>query len=471
MKRLNDITFFYLMIPAIIFLVGWVKLWISLPIIILMGIFIVLRINKDVDKPINIKEYFKTNKKEILITLAITLLLVFMSGIGGFVFQNTDHLYRNGVFKELVNNEWPVYSEPGGNFSREVIMVYYFALWLPAAVVGKLLGFKAGLIALYLWCSIGVYITFKYLKVYYKKNYYMPILLFIGFSGLDIVSKFLYGNNIWELINSTTHLEWGAGYQFSSFTTQLFWVFNQAIPAWLLTLMILNEKDNKRLLVLISFGLIFSTLPTFGLMFIVLYKVFFDEKDKLSIKEIIDKIRDTISVENILIGIPLFIIFGTFVASNSTSGNITVGIPVYRIPGVLLAMTLEFLLYYYFVFKHCKEKNLILLSLTLLIICPFIKINGTGDFCMRASIPGLIVFFTLLLEAMAAMDKKSLEYKLLVIALILGAFTPLNEIKRTIANTRNDNNTSSVDLITSPHQDNFYGYKDESLFVKLFARK
>ncbi len=90
---------------------------------------------------------------------------------------------------------------------------------------------------------------------------------------------------------------------------------------------------------------------------------------------------------------------------------------------------------------------------------------------MRASIPGLIVLFTLLLEAMAAMDKKSLEYKLLVIALILGAFTPLNEIKRTIANTRNDNNTSSVDLITSPHQDNFYGYKDESLFVKLFARK
>ena len=58
---LNNITYIYLMIPIIIFLIGWVKLYISIPISILILFSI---INRFKNKKINILKYLKENKKE-----------------------------------------------------------------------------------------------------------------------------------------------------------------------------------------------------------------------------------------------------------------------------------------------------------------------------------------------------------------------------------------------------------------------
>ena len=466
---LNDITFLYLIIPVIIFLLGWVKLWISGILTILLITSIIFRIKKYKYPKKDIKKYLSRNLKEILCVFLIVSGLVFLSGIGGFVFQNFDHIYRNSIFKDLINNNWPIYLPKGGNFTKDVIFSYYFAIWLPSALVGKAFGINAGYIALYLWCVIGVYITMRYFKIYYKKNFFVPILLFIGFSGLDIIEQLLYGGNILHLLILSSHLEWTTGYQFSSFTTQLFWVFNQAIPAWLLTLAILNEKDSKRLVVLLACSLIFSTLPTVGLAFVTIYKVYFTGQEKPSINKIINKTKELFTFENILIGIPLLIIFLTFVMSNSTNGTVSFGISIHNILPIIISIVFEFLLYYLLVIKYCKDKYLIIISLISLLICPLITISSGGDFCMRASIPGLMTLFVLLLEAVPKMNKR--DFIIFFIIFTIGAITPLNEIKRTVYYTNKNTKREAIVLITSPNQQNFYGYKDESLFVKFFARK
>lgn len=466
---LNNITYLYLMIPIIIFLIGWVKLYISIPI----SIFILFSIiNRFKNKKINILKYLKENKKEVIITLLISIILIYLSGIGGFVYQNKDQLYRNSIFSELIHNKWPIYLNPGGEFTKDVMMVYYFALWLPAAVIGKIFTLKIGEIFFFIWCVIGLYLFLSYLKKYSSKDKYLiPIFLFIGFSGLDIINQYIFGSDIKNILFNYEHIEWLYKVQISSFITQLFWVFNQAIPSWLLTMLILNDNDNKRLFVLLVISLLFSTFPTVGLIFIAFYKIYLSDNNKITIKNIINNTKTLISKENILIGIPLFILLATFILSNSTSGLISLnsGINLYII--IFFLLVFEVIIYYIFIFKYTDNKRLAIITFISLIICPFITINNKGDFCMRASIPGLVVTLILLIESLPKIKLNKISYYTLILIFTLGLVTPYNEILRTITNTNKDTIPEYINLITCTYQKNFYGYKDESLFVKYFAKE
>ena len=48
---------------------------------------------------------------------------------------------------------------------------------------------------------------------------------------MDVLGYYMTGIDM-KTVLQTTYLEWWTDFQFSGFTTQLFWVFNQAIPAW-----------------------------------------------------------------------------------------------------------------------------------------------------------------------------------------------------------------------------------------------
>lgn len=68
-------------------------------------------------------------------------------------------------------------------------------------------------------------------------------------------------------LNLSTHLEWWAvDFQFTSMTSQLFWVFNQAIPAWVATIMIMTQKHCKNMLFILSLMMLSSTIPFVGLI-------------------------------------------------------------------------------------------------------------------------------------------------------------------------------------------------------------
>ena len=472
-KLLNNLAYLYICIPIIIFLFGWCKTFIAIPLAILIVISIVYRFIKyDKKDKILLKEYIRNNYKKMIIIILIALFFVLMSGIGGYAYQNDDHLYRNAIFDELVNNSWPIYHNPKGIFSSMAIFVYYFASWLPAALLAKWLGITLGYLFLCIWNVLGVMLVFNYIKKFFPNKFYLPIIIFILFSGLDIVAEFLYGGNVFDIIMSTKHIEWTTGYQMSSFTTQLFWVFNQALPAWIITLFMLNESDNKYIGVIVAMSLLFCTLPAVGLIFIFIYKVFFETLIDKRNKNIKEWLSYTLSWQNIIIGIPILLISVLFLSSNSSGQEIGFGIKYYDIISVIVLYVLEFGLYYLFCYKYVEKKSLYYLSLISLIICPIISIGYGRDFCMRGCIAGQIVMFTFVLKALYESfknkDKKTLY--ILVILLCFGAVTPVNEIKRTISKTNSNMVIDKIDLISSSKATNFYGYKDNSLFVKYIAK-
>ena len=463
---LNNFTFLYLYIPTIIFLLGFVKYIYSIPLSILLSIVLVKEFinNKEYYTIKRIKNYFKKNYKQLIILLIITLVYVLLAGIGGYVYQNYDHIYRNTFLRYLVENKWPIYEYDG-----DLFFVYYFAFWLPASLVGKLFGLKIAFFFLYIWSVLGVFLFFNYIKDFYKRNYLIPIIIFILFSGLDIVEHDLINSDILLILKKSYHIEWATSFQFSSFTTQLFWTYNQCIPAWLLTYYILSLKDNRIIGLLIAMSLIFCTLPSFGLAIIALYKIFYDNKDKLSVW-----LKNTFTWENILVGIPILVIFGTFCMSNASGGVIDFGIDSMVYINYFITIIFEFVIYYLIIFKYYKKEPLFYISFIILLICPLVSINNGSDFCMRVSIPCLLILFMYIVNVLNDVIKKK---KIVFLCIFLfffiqGSITPINEILRTIRKTSNYKGIEYVELYNDEDfEHNFYGYTEDSLFCKYFIKK
>lgn len=96
------------------------------------------------------------------------------------------------------------------------------------------------------WAVLGIVLVYYFICARKEKLLIWLLAILIFFSGLDIIGQYLIGTDLSTLPN-TQHIEWWAvPYQYSSMTTQLYWVFNQAIPAWLCTIFAYMQKDNKK---------------------------------------------------------------------------------------------------------------------------------------------------------------------------------------------------------------------------------
>ena len=124
LKNLKIISFSYLIIPIIVFILGWVKL--SLAIIPTLGLVVIL-IRKILEE--NDKNNKFIEKKYVIIIFLNILLICILGGIGGFFYQSPDWHARNAVFRDLVNFDWPVYYE------TDAALTYYIAIWMVPAVI------------------------------------------------------------------------------------------------------------------------------------------------------------------------------------------------------------------------------------------------------------------------------------------------------------------------------------------------
>ena len=239
MKLLHRLSILYLVLPFIIFCMGWLRLSIAIPVtaLILWALWQVLKQSPNSDSRF-------PNSKSAFYLLLLTGLWVFLSGVGGYTFQNWDHHWRNAVLHDLITYNWPVvYSSP--EKGPITMLVYYVGYWLPAALAGKIFGWQVANFILFLWTWLGVLLTVLHLNIKLKTSFIKTALLLIFFSGMDALGVLLFAKDYPTLWPPIQHLEiWSGNLQYSSFTTQLFWVFNQAVPAWLCIALIL-ESDSR----------------------------------------------------------------------------------------------------------------------------------------------------------------------------------------------------------------------------------
>lgn len=468
-------TIFYLILPILIFAFGWMK-----PI--LAGIFSLLVLWGSIQtlRHFEYRKYTINRQKIFFIIIVIVILAVWLllSGIGEFGLQSGDFDGRNAIFHDLINHNWPVrydYSvQPAMQnlFGQSGAMVYYFLFWLPAALVGKFFGWQIANLFLFSWSFVGLLLVVYLISRKVGRASVWIVVAFIFFSGMDIIfARYFNGgssvinrsepvgflNSILMDILSTNQIEWWANllFQYSSITTQLYNVFNQAIPAWIVTLLILNQSQRKSHIFIYSLLVLFAPLPFIGLFPFVLQKSISPginwetwfanynfEKQKIR-TQLVSFFKENLSFQNVIVGGIVMIISFTFLYSNT--GNHEYGFiwKFYPQIGNLVVLYItfcmvEFLILGLLIYKDNSDKGLLILTLILLLLVPIFKYGAWNDFSTRVSIPPLIILFVLMVKNIwlngSGIHNLTfiLRKSLIILILLVGSITPLHEIHRSV---------------------------------------
>ena len=425
---------------------GFLKTYVSVIIVVLfIGlIFINWRAATREEQPSQI------SRRNLIFTIVGILLWVALSGIGGFAFQNTDFHIRNAIFRDLITYDWPVkYFTNPINPSISYSLVNYTGFWLPAALVGKLTGWVGANLALYIWTALGIILTVLLLATKIKLTPLHLLLILIVFSGMDWLGSLLRfitipntPNTLWPPI---FHLEWWMpGFQYSSFTTQLFWVFNQAIPAWVCMALLFVSADRKMTLLIWSFCCFYAPLPAPGMFPYVVLKIPKELMDPENLTNAlkVQNIRDLFSrldkdvgslfsFENILGGgIILGISLAYFLSNPQSSQTSAFHLTPIRAVMVVIFLLFEGLILWWILKGRYKANLNWYAAGILFMIIPLINIGIGNDFCMRASIPTLFMLLIWSAENLATPGARARAG--LVLLLCIGAITPPYEINRSI---------------------------------------
>jgi hypothetical protein len=322
----------YLLLPFVIFCLTFLKIGVGLPIVIVLS-WIMWRIWKQNDSSSN---GFLISKRDLLIGLVVLGLWVLLSGIGGLAFQNRDFEIRNAIFMDLIHFNWPVYYPNSGNLAGDSFaLIYYIGFWLPAALIGKLFGLQIANIFIFLWTLLGVFLVAVMVKERIKFSLLGAAIIMIIFSGMDIlgtlcfqVASLISYPTIWPPI-TIIELWVSEFFEFSSITTQLFWVFNQAIPAWICIALTLNKSNRKYVWFIWALCFFYSPIPSIGLLpfvFLIIPNQAIDvnnlyfrlNKSKVVtfIIKFLSDVKDMINIENIFGGGLILIISYLYFSAN-----------------------------------------------------------------------------------------------------------------------------------------------------------
>jgi len=174
---------------------------------------------------------------KVVLILVVAAAWTALSGAGGIGHQNFDWAKHNAVLRDLIARPWPVW------FAAEEVaradmppaprpLVYYIAFYLPASLVGRLLGWWPANIALHLQTVFTVACALAWFHLMAGRRHVLACsAIFIVLSGADAVGFLLFVQvpRVWE----GQHIEWWTTMQYPSTTAALFWAPQHAIPAWL----------------------------------------------------------------------------------------------------------------------------------------------------------------------------------------------------------------------------------------------
>jgi len=496
----------YLALPVILFVLFWYQWFIGIPVALLVAVGCFLCVRAYGAEGAGMRDFLsvcRANGVKIFCVLMVVMLWVVLSGVGGYVWQNSDHHVRNEIFRVLVENPWPVYS----NTAERVPLSYYIGFWLPAAGIGKVWGLRLGYAVQVVWAVMGIVLCYALVCVKRRKVSVWPLMLLIFFSGLDVIGTALVQEGEGQIFG-TVHLEaWSWYFQFSSMTTQLFWVFNQAIPAWLACALVFFFEKPRNMLFTLSMLLLTSSFPFVGLLPFAVYFCIRRSQWRnpgSGLRELLgDMRRSWFSVQNAA-GVLVCLFCGLYLIGNEAlSGTVSflytkegefdlwillfggcaavvfflgtswlvvrgksgllkglglllaLAFVCWQLPGfrevewwttpfVWVILTtfywIEAGLFLAVLYPTVSEKGLFWLNAIWLYLIPLIRVGYSCDFCMRASIPGLLLIAFWSIEALENFKSiirsgKGITVALLVVLLVVGAVTPLHEFKRTLVNS------------------------------------
>jgi len=358
----------------------------------------------------------------VLLALASTAL----AGVGHFFYANLDWVVRDAVLHDLTTNDWPVTYSAGAS---ELILRAPIGYYLPAAIVGHVLGTDAANLALYAWTSIGWGLVLASASTLFPspRERFACLLVLVSFGGMDLLG-YLWGERHLPALGE--HIEWWMPYiQYSSNSTLLFWVPNHAIPAWLGTILILRHwqrPELARITPLLAAAIpLWSPLAAIGLFPFFVFALAWQRDAKLMF-----------SPHLFLPLVPIALATLAYLGMDASS-----------VPhGWLmhLSPTLDAFVYRYALFCLIEFGILALvlarlvpfdatMRVAILVLCllPFFYYGPGNDLGMRASIPALMVLALATVRPLAE-ARHSIWRTILFSVLALGAWGASQEIVRAL---------------------------------------
>lgn len=508
-KQIKRVTAVYVALPVLTFLIGYMKPVIGLPgaAVFIAALWSVLRSR---NTELSHDSALTFSVRGIMLLFVVILLWGYLGGLNGFFYQSSDWGIRNAVYRDLVTHRWPVvYGE------KMTALVYYIGHWLVPAAAAKpfyhLFGTRIGWFVarqlLWGWTSLGLFLLALELMVYTnadtRRKKVLCMVGLIGFSGMDALGAWVAGR--WDAVTApeTLHFEWWSkNYQFSSLTTCLYWVFNQAVIPWLIVMSVLFERDPRNYLFWGVTCLLCGPFPFVGLVVLMLVKAGVFLVGRARERAWADGARAVFSPANLILlftVLPVLALF--FMANNAVSAGVASsaagaqesvgaagvlrdGIPAY-LRTFLHVFVLDVGVYLYLISARRKKDPLFYAIALSLLILPYFKIGNSWDFAMRSTIPAVFVLMVYVVdEGIWAVERwhgacsgQRLKSVCLLGVFLVGMMTPGMEIYRGLYNvwtkgTVRLEDRSVMTLEGQPVSLNFEAaaFTDSAFFSKLAKR-
>lgn len=404
----------WISISVLIFLVAWCHWYISLPI---TGIvcFLHWRFYQSLSN----KETLVITIKQLIIATLLVLLMMLLSGIGGYVVQSNDHYYRNSWFIDIINYDWPVY-----NAEEHLYMCYYFTFWLVPALVGKVFhSIDIGFFFQLIWISIGSLLLFLEMCIYIGKVKIGSLFIFYFFAGIKIVECILYfplfgGDTIRNTILTLATNGSPGVFHAGPIVQLLYDPFNQTIPLFLVMMLILNNRKSPFLALIYSFVLYYAPFPFIGLTPIVLY-LFIKNTDWSNMST---WMKSWFTIQNVL-ALILILIVGFFYLANINASHqgfrptSNIEADIYSF---VLYLLFEFVIFIAIGYHICEDKKLLWIAFLSVCVLGWFQVGEHNDFCFRTNMPLIFMLCLLLIKRFYDSQTSKMFKNFIVVCLLLG---------------------------------------------------
>ena len=467
---LHRLVIVYLMLPVVIWLVGWFEWWFGVPLALLVAVG-VWQVLKPGQAKINRRTLLSVLRSALRPTNVALLLIAFgwvmVTGAGG-VFDVHNHHWdkHQAIFLDLSRGNWPVFlptwrpdlstylseqvSQPGS------LLRYYLGYYIVPGLMGKWFGPATLNVAvpLWTWCGVGLMLLL-FMRCHRGWRVLAAATVLVFFSGMDLVSGILLEGMEWleieiawegwpEFRIGRNRLDgiWlkDVGVMYLSQMYGLMLIPQHFIAGALSTLLIVQLRRHGRFLAVSGVVLAASTFwsPFIAIGLLPLAAVMLIENG----------LRRFLQWQNLLLALPLagllffYLSSGIGEVDRGWIWSIHSGVMPKVIQVLLILYFTEFVILALLLFllkSQLRRDLLFFASLVTLLLLPMYSYGYHNDLVLRGQIPALFLlsYYCASLFGERSIDKTANWAKrnwglvgILVAVLSIGAVSPIFELVR-----------------------------------------
>jgi len=421
----------YLALPNLIFLAGWLR-W---PFAVFFSLLLLWSARTAIDWR-QVRWRCPYGAAPALVIVSTAFAWCALGGAGHFLAAPIDWMVRDAVLGDLVFGDWPVsYAEKDGIHHILRSAIGYF---LPAAVVAKALGIASADLALYLWTALGTALFLFSLPLPRRPGagLALALLLVVSFSGMDLLGVLAYQGDWPEL---PVRLEWWTRFSYSSLAAHLYWAPNHALPIWLASALFYRHWQHPAFpgLALLLLALLPIWTP-FGLPALLSFIL-------LAVLQLLAEPSRPLPIVPLLVMILMVTLMARFLGMDI--GGIGAVPPLAGAAGTASETATRDHLLAYFAFVALEfgalalalwprlyhSRDILLCATLTLLLLPLLSFGPSNDLLLRASLASLVMLLLLTLSVLRSAGRPTVGMRypwLIVLMLLIGAFTPFHEAAR-----------------------------------------